>query len=126
MQQNKILKNATGVDTSDFAESTVLVNLKSDVDNLDVDILKNLPNGISSLKSKVDKLDIAKLENTSIDLSKLSDAVKNEVVKQTEYNELVKKSNFIQTTDTSNLVKKADCNIKTNEVEKKVTDHDHA
>ena len=81
MLQNKISKNAAGVDISDFAESTVLANLKSDVDNLDIDILKNLPNGISSLKSKVDKLDIAKLETTPIDLSKLSDAVKNEVVK---------------------------------------------
>ena len=81
MQQNRISKNATGVNISNFAESTVLANLKSDVDNLDIGILKNLPNGISSLKSKVDKLDIAKLETTPINLSKLSDAVKNEVVK---------------------------------------------
>ena len=81
MQQKKISKNATGVDISDFAESAVLANLKSDVVNLDIDILKNLPNGISSLKSNVDKLDIAKLETTPIDLSKLSDAVKNELVK---------------------------------------------
>ena len=90
-----MLKNAAVVDTSDFAESSVLVNLKSDVDNLDIDILKSLPNGISSLKSKVDKLDIAKLKTTPIDLSKLSDAVKNEVVKKTECNELVKKFNTV-------------------------------
>ena len=81
MQQNKISKNATGVDISDFIESTALANLKSDVDNLDINILKNLPNGLSSLKSKVDKLDITKLETTPIDLSKLSDVVNNEVVK---------------------------------------------
>ena len=31
------LKNATGVDTSDFAERTDLANLKSDVDKLDTD-----------------------------------------------------------------------------------------
>ena len=46
------------------------------------------------------------METTPVDLSKLSDVVKNEVVEKTVYNELVKKVNAIQTTDTSNLVKK--------------------
>ena len=55
------LKNATGVDTSDFAKKTDLANLKSDVDKLDIDKLKNLPSGLSNLKSKVDKLDVDKL-----------------------------------------------------------------
>ena len=36
----------------------------------------------------------------------LSNAVKNDVVKKTEYNELVKKVNNFNTTDTSDLVKK--------------------
>ena len=49
------LKNVTGVDGSDFAEKTALVNLKSDVDKLDIDNLKNVPSNISRLKSKVDK-----------------------------------------------------------------------
>ena len=31
------LKNATSVDTSDFAEKTDFANLKSDVDKLDID-----------------------------------------------------------------------------------------
>ena len=31
------VKNATGVDTSNFAKNTDLVNLKSDVDKLDID-----------------------------------------------------------------------------------------
>ena len=44
---------------------------------------------LSNLKSKVDKLDIRKLEITPADLSKLSNVVKNDVVKKTEYNELV-------------------------------------
>ena len=39
------------------------------------------------------------------DLSKLTDVVKNDVVKKTEYNELVKQVNDIKTTDTSDLVK---------------------
>ena len=99
-------KNATGVGTSDFTKKTDLANLKSDVDKLDIDKLKNVPSGLSSLKSKVDKLDIGKLETTPVDLSKLSDAVKNEVVKKTEYNELVKKVNDIYATDISDLVKK--------------------
>ena len=52
------LKNATGVDTSDFAKKTDLANLKSDVDKLDIDKLKNVPSGLSNLKSKVDKLEL--------------------------------------------------------------------
>ena len=35
------LKNITGVDTSDFAKKTDLANLKSDVDKLDINKLKN-------------------------------------------------------------------------------------
>ena len=62
------LKNATGVDTSKFAKKVDLANLKSDVDKLDIDKLKNVPSGLSSLKSKVDKLDIGKLETTPVDL----------------------------------------------------------
>ena len=58
------------------------------------------------MKSKVGKLDIGKLETTPVDLSKLSNEVKNDVVKKTVYDELVKKINAVQTTDTSNLVKK--------------------
>ena len=37
------LKNATGVDTSKFAKKVDLTNLKSDVDKIDVDQLKNIP-----------------------------------------------------------------------------------
>ena len=71
------LKNATGVDTLDSAKETDLANLKSDVDKLDIDKLKNLPTNLISLKSKVDKLDVDKLVPIPVDLSKLSDKVKN-------------------------------------------------
>ena len=37
------LKNATGVDTSSFAKNVNLANLKSDVDKLNIDKLKNVP-----------------------------------------------------------------------------------
>ena len=52
------------------------------------------------MESKADKLDIVKLETTLINLSKLSDVAKSEVIKNTTYDELVKKVNTIQTTDT--------------------------
>ena len=48
------IKNETGVVTSDFPKKTDLTNLKSDVDKLDNDELKNVPSGVSSVKSKVD------------------------------------------------------------------------
>ena len=98
------LKNATGLDTSDFTKKTDLANLKSDVDKSSFDKLRNVLSGLSSLKSKIDKLDIGKLEITPVNLSKLSDVVKNEVVKKSEYNELVKKVNNVNTTNTSDLV----------------------
>ena len=66
------LKNAIGVDTSYFAKKAALAYLKSDMDKLDTDKLKNVPSGLSSLKSKVDKLDIGKSETAPVDLSKLS------------------------------------------------------
>ena len=78
------LKNASGVDITTFAKK--------------VDIVR--------LKSEIDKLDIGKLETTPADISKVNDVVKNEVLKNTEYDKLVKNVNAVQTTDTSNLVKK--------------------
>ena len=52
------------------------------------------------MKRKVKKLDIGKLETTWVHLNKLSNVVKNEVIKKTKYNELVKKVNAIKITDT--------------------------
>ena len=60
---------------------------------------ERLPSDLSSLESKVDKLDIAKLETTPVDLSKLKDVLKNDVVKKTEYYELIKTVNSIKGTD---------------------------
>ena len=58
------LKNITHVDVSSFASKTNLAALKTEVDKIDVDKLKTTPN----------------------DLAKLSNVVKNEVVKKTDYN----------------------------------------
>ena len=41
-----------------FLKKTDLAKLKSDVDKIDVDRLKNSPTNLSNLKSKVDKLDV--------------------------------------------------------------------
>ena len=60
------LKNVTHVDVSSFASKTNLASLKTEVDKIDVETLKTVP----------------------VDLAKLSDAVKNDVVKKTEYNSL--------------------------------------
>ena len=57
---------------------------------------------MANLKTEVDKLDIDKLATVPVDLSKLSNVVKN-VVKKTVYDRLVAKVNNI---DTSGLVKK--------------------
>ena len=38
---------------------------------------------------------------------------------------MVKKTNIINTADTSHLVKKTDYSININEIEKKITDHNH-
>ena len=84
------LKNARGVDTSKFAKKADLANLKSDVDKLDINELKNVPNDLSNLKNKVCKLDVDKLVPVPVDLSKLSDVVKNDVVKKDVYNDTIK------------------------------------
>ena len=58
------VKNITHVDVSSFASKTNLAALKSEVDKIEVDKLKTVPT----------------------DLSKLSNVVKNDVVKKNDYN----------------------------------------
>ena len=78
------LKNATGLNTSKFAEKIDLTNLKSHLDELDIDKLKDVQSNLksSNLKRKADKLDVDKLVPVPVDLSKLSDLVKNDVLKK--------------------------------------------
>ena len=52
---------------------------------------------LASLKTEVDKLDIAKLAPVPVDLSKLSDVVKNDAVKRDVYDKLVAKVDDIDT-----------------------------
>ena len=44
------LKNVTGGDTSSFAKKVDSANLRSHVDKLDIDKLKNVPTNLSNLK----------------------------------------------------------------------------
>ena len=71
--KNRFKKLAIGVDTSKFAKKVDLV----------------------SLKSETDKLDSGKFRTTPVDLIRLSDAVKNKVIKRTIHDELVKKFNAV-------------------------------
>ena len=116
----KDINDITHVDTSNFALKTNLANLKTEVDKLDIDKLATVP----------------------VDLSKLSNVVKNDVVKKTVYDNLVAKVNNIDTSDfvlktnfntkftglenkipnTSGLVKKTDYNTKITEIENKIPD----
>ena len=61
------IKTISHYDTSSFALKTNLANLKIEVDELDID----------------------KLALVSVDLSLLSDVIKNDVVKKTVYDKLV-------------------------------------
>ena len=58
------LKNIIHVDVSSFASKTNLAALKTEVDKIDIDKLKTAP----------------------VDLAKLTNAVKNDLVKKTDYN----------------------------------------
>ena len=111
------IKNISRIDTSSFALKTNLANWKSEVDKLDIDKLVPVPVG----------------------LSKLSDLVRNDVVKKDVYNELLAKVDNINTSgfvlktkydtdkpelenntpDTSGLAKKTDYNTKITELKTK-------
>ena len=86
------------VDLSNYTTKTDLKN----VSHVDVSRFA-LKSYLASLKTEVDKIDIDRLVPVPVDLSKLSDVVKNDVIKTTEYNKLVTKVDNI---DTTNFVKK--------------------
>ena len=68
MQQKQTWKNATVIDISSFAEKDYVASLKSNVDKLDIETLKNLPTKLNNFTSKVDKLNFDKL-NFDIEFS---------------------------------------------------------
>ena len=86
------------VDLSNYATKTDLKN----VSHADVSRFA-LKSNLASLKTEVDKIDADKLKTVPVDLAKLSNMVKNDVVKKTKCNKLVTKVHNI---DTTNIVKK--------------------
>ena len=74
---------------------------------------------MASLKTEEDKLDVDKLVPVPVDLSKLSDVVRNDVVKKTAYDKLVAKVNSI---DTSAFVLKTKDDTDKSELENKIPD----
>ena len=80
------------VDLSNYATKTDIKNI-SHVDTSSFALKSNLAN----LKTEVDKLDIDKLVPVPVDLTKLSDVVKNDVAKKDVYDKLVTKVNNIVT-----------------------------
>ena len=71
------------------------------------------------MKSKVDKLDVDKLVHVPFDLSKLSDAVKNDVVKKDIYNAKIKNIED-EVPHITNLATTAALNAKINEVKSEI------
>ena len=81
------------VDLSNYTSKTDLKN----VSHVDVSSFA-LKSNLASLKTEADRLDIDKLVPVPVDLSKLSDVVKNDV-KKTEYNKLATKVDSIDSTN---------------------------
>ena len=125
------------VDLSNYATKTDIKNI-SHVDTSSFALKTNL----ASLKTEADKLDIDKLVPVPVDLSKLSDIVKNDVVKKNVYDKLVAKVDNIDTNefvlktkydtdksklqnkipDTGGLVKKIDYDVKITDIKGKIPD----
>ena len=80
------------LDLSNYATKTDIENI-SHVDTSSFALKTNL----ASLITEVDKLDIDKLVPVPVELIKLSDVVKNDVVKKTLHDKLVTKVNSIDT-----------------------------
>ena len=77
---------------------------------------------VANLKTEVNKLDIDKLVPVPVDLSKLSDVVKNDVVKKTVSDKLVEKVNNINTSD---FVLKTKYDTDKSELESKIPNVTH-
>ena len=89
------VKNITHVDVSSYATKTNLAALKSEVDKIDTDKLKTVPD----------------------DLAKLSNVVKTEAVKKITYNTL---KNKVDAIDTSKFVSRTKFSTDTNSLDDKI------
>ena len=96
--------------------------MKAELNKLDINILAIVPTSLNNLKTKVDHLDVNKLKTVPIDLKKLSDAVANEVVKNTKCNTLKTKVNSLgkKIPDAATLIHINQCNTDKENLEKKL------
>ena len=60
--------------------------MKAEGDKIYINKLINVPTSLNNLKTKVNNSDVDKLKTVPIDLKKLSDAVDNDFVKNTKFN----------------------------------------
>ena len=99
------------LDLTNYATKTDLINIT----HTDVSSFASKTN-LSALKTEVDKIDVDKLKTVPDDLAKLSNVVKNEVVKKTDFSadDYVTRTKF--STDTNTLDDKID------KVDKKIPD----
>ena len=86
--QSKCGKMRAKITLNDLAAKKDFIDLKAEVDKLDINKLTNVPTSLNNLKTKVDDLDVGKLKTVHPDLKKLSGVVDNEVVKKTKFNTL--------------------------------------
>ena len=103
------------VDLSNYATETDIKNIS----HVDTSVFA-LKTNLASLKTKLDTLDIDKLVPVPVDWSKLSDVVKNDIVKKDVHGKLVANANSI---DTTGIVLKPEDDTDKSEVENKNPDN---
>ena len=81
--------------------------------------MKNVPTNLRDLKSKIDKLDVDKLLPVPLDLSKLSDVVRNGAIKKDAYNSKIKNIEY-KIRDITNLATNTSLNAKIDEIKGKI------
>ena len=155
-EAKKELDQATSVDASDLAAKKDLFVMKDEVEKLGISKLVNFSRNLSNLKTKVDDLDVDKLKAVPSNLKKISDVVDKEVFNSTKSKTLKTKANNLerkildvttvihinqyntdkqnleekigdideQVVDASGLVTKTILNTKISEAENKILNHD--
>ena len=82
MPLKKELNDVTGIGASNLAAKRDFINLKADIDKININELADVSTDLNNLETKVEDLDISKFKTVPIDLKKLSDVLRKEVVKK--------------------------------------------
>ena len=61
-------EHATGIDTSDLVAKKDFIDLKAEVNKLDIREVTNFPTSSNNLKTKLDDLNVDKLKTVPVDL----------------------------------------------------------